>query len=166
MAADNLERAAFYYQRAFTLDPVHPLTLGSGPWFPATIANVYLKQGRFDAAVEELSRIATLRGASAREVKGLRDAFARFGMPGFWRSWMAMDRRQSAPDSYRLAELSALSGDTLGTVEWLERAYRERNPALIFLRVDPPLMPFHARPRVARIIAAMKYPSQPSSRRE
>jgi tetratricopeptide (TPR) repeat protein len=102
--AGDLDRAIAHYRRAQRLDPVNPLLLGTGPWLPVGPAEVYLWQGRHDEAVEEYVRIATLRGASANEVGAMRSAFAASGMPGFWRSWLEMDLRQSGrtPDPLRI----------------------------------------------------------------
>jgi hypothetical protein len=73
-----------------------------------------------------------------------------------------MDLRQSGsdPDPVRLAMLFGLTGDTTQVVYWLERAYRERNPALIWLRSHDVLARYHTQPRVAEILRAMKFPER------
>jgi tetratricopeptide (TPR) repeat protein len=156
--AGDLPRAIAEYRRAQQLDPVNPLALGLGPALPAGPARVYLWQGRYDEAVEEYVRIATLRGATASELDSMRSAFAASGMPGFWRKWLDMDLRQSGstPDPLRIATLWALIGDTAQTFHWLERAYAARNPGLIYLRSEPALENLRSHPRVARILSEMK----------
>jgi serine/threonine-protein kinase len=158
--AGDHHRAAAQYQRAFQLDPVHPLALGFGPSLPRGLAAVYLQQRRYQEAVEEYVKIATLRGATASELTALRSAFAASGMPGFWRSWLDMDLRQSGgtPDPLRIATLWALIGDTAQTFQWLDRAYAERHPGLIFLRTEPAFENLRSHPRVARILSEMKLP--------
>jgi TolB-like protein/DNA-binding SARP family transcriptional activator/Tfp pilus assembly protein PilF len=164
LAADYLrlgdyERALELYGRAMKLDPVHPLLLGSGPWLPGGPGNVYQAQGRHREAVDEYTRLATLRGATPAEVDALRDAFNLGGMPAFWRGWLAMDQRQmpDLQDPLRTAQLWLLSGDTAQAFDWLDRAFEERNPGLVMIRGSP-LGAMSSHPRVARIIAAMKLP--------
>jgi hypothetical protein len=134
-------------------------SLGLGPGLPVGPAGVYLSQGREKEAVEEYVRIAALRGASASELDSMRGAFARSGMPGFWRSWLGLDFRQSGgtPDPLRLATLFVLVGDTAQALHWLDRAYSERNPGLILLRGSV-FESLGSDPRVARILAGMKFP--------
>ena len=158
----DLQRALAEYRRAQQLDPVNPLTLGRGPATPVGPARVYLLQGRYDEALEEYVRIATLRGATTGEVDAMRSAYAASGMPGFWRKWLEMDLRQSgiAPDPLRIATLWALIGDTARTFDWLERAYAARNPGLVYVRSESALYSLRSHQRVARILSAMNFPAR------
>ena len=160
VAAGEFEQAILQYERARKLDPVHPLALGLGPSSPSSVGNVYSWQGRHQDALEEYLRIATLRGATARELDAMRDGYARDGMSGFWRGWIAMDLRQSSAsaDPLRIACEWALAGDTAQAFHWLERAYAERNPGLVFLRSELAFQNYLAHPRVARIVKQMKFP--------
>ena len=151
--AGALERA----RRAARLDPVHPLLLGLGPVQPSGVALILMSQGRRDEAVDEYLRLAALRGATRQEMESIRAGYASAGIAGFWRAWLAMDRRQSpSPDPMRMASLHALSGDTAGALDWLDRAYAERNPGLIYLQREPALAPLRAHPRFRGIVRAMK----------
>jgi len=62
-------------------------------------------------------------------------------------------------DPLRVAALSALAGDTAQALSWLERAYAERNPGLIFLRADPSYAAIRTHPRYLRIVREMRFPS-------
>jgi serine/threonine-protein kinase len=166
LAADYMvlglyDSALVHYGRAQKLDPSHTLLLGSGPFLPTGPGEVYLWQGRDEQAVEEYLKSATLRGASADELSEMRRAFAASGMPGFWRSWLEMDLRRSrgAPDALRVAKLWGLAGDTARSLDWLERAYAERNPALIFLQHDPAFAHVRSHPRVVRILRELNFPT-------
>jgi TolB-like protein/DNA-binding SARP family transcriptional activator len=166
LAADYLipgqyDSAIAVYRRAHQLDPSHTLFLGrTGPWLPTGPGEVYLWQGRDAEAVDEYVKIATLRGASSGEVDSLRRAFAASGREGFWRRWLEMDLRQSGgkPDPLRIAKLWGRAGDTARSLDWLERAYAEHNPGLVFLQVDPAFAELRSHPRVQRILAAMNFP--------
>ena len=161
-AAGDFDRALTQYSRAIRLDPVNPLALGLGPSLPGGPTLVYLKQRRYREAVEEYIKIATLRGANVREIESLRSAFTQSGMPAFWRRWLELDLRQSgpSPDPLRIAVIWAMTGDTAEAFRWLDRAYKEHNPGLIYLRTDLALAGLVSHPRVVRILNGMKLPSQ------
>jgi tetratricopeptide (TPR) repeat protein len=109
LVAGDPEGALPELERAVALDPVHALALGQGPWLPATPGEALRMLGRYREAVEDYVRIAGLRGASASEIYALRRGFETDGMPGFWRSWIAMDTRQSGrrPDPLRCSRRKA-----------------------------------------------------------
>lgn len=111
--------------------------------------------------MEEFIKVAELREATKHELDGLRVGYTTSGMPGFWRKWLEMDLRQSggAPDPLRVAILWSLIGDTARTVDWLERAYDERNPGLVGVRGNPTIEKLRSHPRVARIFSEMKLPA-------
>jgi tetratricopeptide (TPR) repeat protein len=156
----DYDRALDEARRAAKLDPLNPLLLGRGPSLPAGAAEVLLWKGQPDEAVDEYLRIATLRGAATVELQGMRDGYATTGLPGFWRAWLAMDLRQSgaSPDPLRMAATHLIIGDTTQGLDWLDRAFEERIPGLVFLHRDPVLSGLRAHPRVARIARAMKFP--------
>lgn len=158
----DYERGLELYGRAMELDPVHPLLVGHGPGQPSGPGMVYEEQGRDREAVAEYARLATLRGATPAEVEAMHDAFASGGMTAFWRAWIDMDQRQMAqfPDPVRMSRLWILAADTAQALDWLDRAYEERSPGLIYLGrgLPSPLDDMADHPRVARIIAAMKLP--------
>jgi hypothetical protein len=81
-------------------------------------------------------------------------------MTGFWKAWLAMDLRQSgpSPDPFRMAATYLASGDTARALDWLDRAFDERNPGLIYLRRDPVIGGMRGHPRVERIAEAMGLP--------
>ncbi len=161
LRAGEYDSALAQYRRAQQLDPVHPLALGLGPSLPAGPARVYWRQGRHDQAVEEYLKVALLRGASTSEQDAMRTAYAASGMPGFWRQWLDMEHREfgGAVDPMRTARLWAVIGDTAQALDWLDRAYRERNPGLIHLRSEAPFHDLLSHPRVARIVREMRFPA-------
>lgn len=155
--AGNDSAALRHYRRASQLDALNPLGLGLGPSLPISPAEIFLRRGRESEGVTEYLRIAALRGASPAELESLRAGHASAGMTGFWRAWLEMDLRQSgpSPDPLRVAATWATIGDTAKTFEWLERAYAERNPGLIYLGSDPGFRSVRTHPRLQRVLREM-----------
>ena len=136
--AGRFEEALAQYRRIMNVDAAHPLALGLGPHPPAGPWLIYWRQRRYEDVVGEFARIASVRGATAREVETLRSAYQRAGMPAFWRSWLEFELRHagSNPDPVRVATFHALAGDNAQALESLERAHRQRNPALVYVPAD------------------------------
>lgn len=159
-AANRLDEALAQFRRIVRLDPAHPLLLGLGPHPPTGLWQVYARQGRKEQVVDEYLRVGSMRGATTSELEHLRAAFARGGLPEFWRKWLAFDLRHSGsnPDPLRVASFHALAGDTANALDWVERAYGERNPALVYVFNEPRFAALRADPRFQRIFQEMKFP--------
>jgi hypothetical protein len=123
---------------------------------------VYLAQGRHDEAVEDYMRIAILRNASARQIGALRSSYADSSLPAFFRNWLELDLAQSGdtPDPIRIAATWVVIGDTTQSLDWLERAWADRNPGLIYIRSEPIFAGLLDSPRLATIVKAMRFPSR------
>jgi TolB-like protein/Flp pilus assembly protein TadD len=160
LIAGDYDRALEQARRAAQLDPLNPLMLGRGPGLPSGTAEVLLRLGHERDAIEEYLRIAHLRGATPPELQAMRDGHASSGMTGFWKAWLAMDLRQSgpSPDPVRMTATHLVAGDTAQALDWLDRAFDERTPGLIYLHRDPVISGMRAHPRVLRITRAMKFP--------
>ena len=156
----DYERALDNARQAERLDPVHPLLLGTGPYLPFGAGEVLRAMGRSDEAVEEYVRVATLRGATLKELDDMRAAYTRSGMSGFWKEWIDLDLRQSgdSPDPVRMAALRMLTADTARALDLLERAFDERNPSLIYIRREPVFDGLRTQPRFQRIVSGMRFP--------
>ena len=160
-AMGKLDDALLQYEHALRLDPSNALVLGLGPALPGGPVRIFLARGQDAEAVEELIRIAALRGATAAELDAMRGAFAKAGIRGVWRAWIDMDVRQhgGALDPLRAAVLWASAGDTDQALGWLERAHAERNPGLIFLLSERAFAGLQSNPRFVRIVREMKLDS-------
>jgi serine/threonine-protein kinase len=159
--AGRLKESLAAFERAVQLDPVHPIMMGTGPMPPTGPARVYLAEGREADAVRDLLRVATLRGESAGDVAALSAAFQADGMQGFWRRWLVMQQQRAGAsiDPMHVSMLYALAGNNPQALSWLERAYAERNPSLIFIRTDPAFVGLRTDPRYQRIEQAMRFPT-------
>ena len=154
----RFDDALVQFDRGLRLDPSNALALGLGPALPAGPVRVHIAMGRDTAAAEELVRLAALRKATPAELDAMRSAFAKSGLRGVWRSWLEMDLRQhgGAIDPLRAATLWASIGDTAQALDWLERAYAERIPGLIYLRSEKAFAGLQTHPRFVRILTEMK----------
>jgi TolB-like protein len=161
MVAGRLDEALAEYQRTQRLDPMIPQALGLGP-YPPVGGRIHLLRGHNEEAVQELVRVAALRGATASELDTLRNAFVQRGVRGFWRSWLEMDLRQagSAINPLRVSVLWAHTGDADQALDWLERAHAERNPGIIFLREEQTFAELRTHPRFVRIVQELKLPDR------
>ena len=94
-------------------------------------------------------------------ISDLRRAYADGGIRAYWRRRIEQSERDpnENKDPVRRAWMWARVGDTARTVEWIQRAYRERSVGLVFLGVLPDFEVARRDPRVNTIMAAMRLPS-------
>ena len=162
----RVEAALVPLERGTKAAPLNPGVLGLGPAPPEGPWRVYEAQGRLDDAVPALLRVAMLRNATPAELDALRAGFARGGMRGFWRAWLPMDRRQLgvppaglSMDPLHEATLYALAGENDRALDWLERAYAERAPGLIFLGTWYGFEGLRGEARYRRVLEGMRFPT-------
>ena len=158
MAAGQYDQAAESFRRGIDIDPRTPLVLGLGPGLPSGMGEVYERRGQLDAAVAEYVQVAERRGVPPEERRALRAAYAAGGMRAFWRRWLAFEERvaDGRPRALRVAAVWARIGDVAQSVPWLERAYAERDPGLVYLGVDPEWEAARRDPRVQAILRRMR----------
>jgi hypothetical protein len=77
-------------------------------------------------------------------------------MTGYWQRRLQMEKDEEAEQGevwpYRMAALNARLGHREEAINWLQRAYAERNSRLIFLGVDPVFDGVRSDPRVVQIL--------------
>jgi serine/threonine-protein kinase len=160
IAAGRFDLAPEQYQRGIDIDSLNPLVLGLGPGLPSGMGELYERQGRADSAVAEYIRVAVRRGAPAEETTALREAFAADGMRGFWRRWLVYEERTSpaAPRALLMGAILARIGDADRAIEWLERAYRDKDPGLVYLGTNPDWEALRGDPRFIALMERMRLP--------
>lgn len=158
--AGKYDLAEKYFRQAIDLEPGSPVVLGLGPGIHMGLGHVYERQGKLEAAMQEYMRIDSLDGATTAELARRRQAFASSGIRGYWRRRAESMEEEAGlpPDPVRLAWMWARVGDTERTVQRLQRAYRERSLALVYLGVTPEFAAARADPRVRTILEAMRLP--------
>ncbi len=60
--------------------------------------------------------------------------------------------------AYRIAALSAAIGETEEAMTWLERAYEERDPLLLFAKTDPSMDSLRSDPRFQDLLRRIGFP--------
>ena len=137
-AARNLYLARRYdeainqYQRSLDVDPNFPIAHKG-------LAEVYAQIGKYDEAVSEIERAIALSGRSIFILDDLGYIYARAGKREDARKVLE-DLDKLANDeyvpSYGRAVICAALGNKEDAMNWLEKAYDERN-FLVYLKVDP-----------------------------
>ena len=119
--ARHYEQAAEKCQQALELDPGFFHAHGN-------LAGIYVALHKDDRAFYEYQKTAVLSGRTPAELAALKQCFQRNGMKGVWRKLLEWDRKADGPDSYEIASLYSLLGETDEAFVWLQRAYGERSP--------------------------------------
>jgi tetratricopeptide (TPR) repeat protein len=129
--AGRYDEAIMQYRRASELDPNYPLIhLGA----------VYERKGMNDQAITEYLKEETRSGRSAGEIDALKSAYAASGMKGYWLKQLELLKEKAKQRPVRpleLAELYVQTGEKDSAFQWLEKAFEERDPQLIFLKTNP-----------------------------
>ncbi|MGB2769724.1 MAG: protein kinase [Candidatus Zixiibacteriota bacterium] len=155
MYAGQEEKAVKHAEGTLDIDP----TFG----FPHIIlATVNERRGRYDEAVEGHLKADSFTGTLTRqEVTALRTAYASFGWAGYLRKRLEIKQpkaEQGKVPPYDIAWLCARLGDTERAIEWLKRAYEERNPGLASLLIDDVFDKLRSDPRFVELIKKMGFP--------
>jgi TolB-like protein/DNA-binding winged helix-turn-helix (wHTH) protein/Tfp pilus assembly protein PilF len=129
--AGRYDRAIEQFKKVRELFPNY-LLINPGP--------SYERKGMYDHAVQEYLDNEVRWGMPAGDVAALRQAYGVRGWRGYWQKRLELAREEERQRPVRaifLAELYARLGEKDQALEWLERAYEERHPSLIFLNLDP-----------------------------
>lgn len=127
------------------------------------LGQAYEQKGLDDEAVEEYLRAWTIEHYEAPEAtQRLKEAYERSGMRGFWRKRLEMGKEIVArgvfTPAFYIAELHALAGERERAFEWLEKAYEERSPLLIDLKVRSEFDGLRSDPRYADLLRRVGLP--------
>lgn len=104
------------------------------------LGNAYVEKGMYSEAIGAFQTAATLSGEqpeqAARRATELKAAYAASGAKGYWEKQLeyAKDGKVSP---YGVAGIYARLGNKEEALEWLDKAYRERDPYVVYLKIDP-----------------------------
>jgi serine/threonine-protein kinase len=110
-------------------------------WYVHMLASsVYIEKGMFSEAIAEARKSKELNSASAYCVGFLAYALARSGDAAAARSVLEELLKQNSQgyiSPYTIALAYNGLGERTETLSWLERGITERDPKMVFLKVEP-----------------------------
>jgi TolB-like protein/Tfp pilus assembly protein PilF len=104
------------------------------------LGNAYLEKGMYGEAIGAFQTAATLSGEqpemAAKKATELKAAYAASGARGYWEKQLEYSKDGNV-SSYGLASIYARLGNKEEALKWLDKAYRERDPYVVYLKIDP-----------------------------
>jgi tetratricopeptide (TPR) repeat protein len=135
LRARKYDQAIEQFRKALELDPNHFLP-------HHRLGTTYSLQGLHEAAIEEAQKAVALSGRSTETLAGLGQVYAAAGMSEEMQQVLdelMLHSRERYVSPYNVAKIYATVGDKEQAFRWLEKAYEERNPDFIELKVEPAL---------------------------
>jgi eukaryotic-like serine/threonine-protein kinase len=153
--ARRFDRSVVPYRKCLELDP----TFGAAH---TDLARSLEHLGRADEAIEEFVRGTAGPDGRSRPSSGLAILYARAGRQDDARSTLesvqALAQKQFV-SPYGIASYYAVIGDNDRALDWLEKAYAERDGTLVWLKVHPRLDGLRGEPRFRDLLARMRLDS-------
>ena len=124
------------------------------------LAYVYMQKKMYPEAVAEWQTAMNLFGEPALAATS-GEAFRVSGFQGFLKSWIDKWPKDwlATERSFDIAQLFAMLGDKSEALNWLQRAFTERESPMVFLRSDPVFDPLRSDPRFQALIQKMNFPN-------
>ena len=113
---------------------------------------------QLDEAIAAWQKCMILRGESAQAVAAMRHAYEVGGIRAYWRWRVAHDRSARQVNLWAVALWSAQARQIDQALQWLEKAYEQRDAGLTLLRVEPFLDPIRSDPRFQDLVRRMSFP--------
>jgi DNA-binding winged helix-turn-helix (wHTH) protein/TolB-like protein/Flp pilus assembly protein TadD len=146
--AGQTDEALLRLEKIFELDPNF--------WFAHYYASsAYIAKGMYGEAITEARKAREFSDGNAYPTAFLGYALAKSGKQSEARAELEAllklsNERYVPPD--HIAMIYNGLGETDKTLEWLDRCYRERNPRMVFLKVEPKWNNLHDDPRFADLL--------------
>jgi TolB-like protein/Tfp pilus assembly protein PilF len=145
------DKAIEQFKKALNLDP-------SFPNVHRYIALCYLHKGMYDNAMVELQEMMTLEGIDPKLIAEVQNMYETSGIKGVLKmflNYQKMASMQRYVDPLGFAQIHAFLDEKDQAFEWLEKAYEERSPMLVYLRVNPLFDNIRSDPRFKAILKKM-----------
>jgi len=142
------------YGRALELDP-------NFFWSYLWIGQAYVEKGMHEEAITEIKKAVALSAGNTRVLATLAYAYAISGRRGEALKVLNDLRarsKQSYVSPYFIALIYAGLGENDRTLEWLEKAYQERHPYLVHLKVEPVFRNLRANPHFQDLLRRIGFP--------
>ena len=130
-------------------------------WMPHSFAAIaYIEKGMYPEALAEARKARALSAASTFSIMLETYALARMGnREGAEKTlgeMMEIGKTRGMPPTHIAHAYNAL-GDTESALEWLERGFTERDPKMVFLKVDPKWNSLRSQPRFIELMKRMNF---------
>jgi tetratricopeptide (TPR) repeat protein len=125
------------------------------------LGEVYVGKGMCKESIEEFTRRDELNGQAA-DAQAPRQSFAEAGCQGAFRRRLERDKERAKREylaAGRLAYDCMQLGDKEGALQYLEKAYQERDAVMLYLAVDPLFDPLRSDPRFQDFLRRMNLPT-------
>jgi TolB-like protein/Tfp pilus assembly protein PilF len=136
-------------KKAIDLNPMSTTIYGWLGW-------AYESKGMNDDAVRVFLKDFAVNGETPETIDGLRQAYARAGMTGYWRASLGVG--ELGRDPYHMGATLARLGDRDDAFRWLQKALDARSAFIKYIKVDPELDPLRADPRFRELVYRMGLP--------
>ena len=142
------------YQKALDLEPGY-----TGAF--ARLGSAYQELGRDQEAVAAYQRAASLDGEDPATIARLSEAFETGGMHGYWAA--RLERLQAQASRGPVSPLAFASiyvrlGQYDDALDWLDRAYRQHVPMLVWVCAGRDWAPLRTHPRFQALLKLMRLP--------
>jgi len=153
-ASGQVDKAMEQSKKALKLDPTRVSTISS-------MVEDYLCMYMYQEAIASVERAMDLAGRTPDLVASLARAYALSGSKDEAET-LLQELQERTTSEYILptffAEVYASLGNTDEAFRWLEKAYKERNWEMLFLRTSPKWDSLRSDPRFDDFVQRMKYP--------
>jgi tetratricopeptide (TPR) repeat protein len=150
----HYDEAIDLYGKAHNLDPDFVPV-------PYLIGQVYERKGMYDRAIDECRKALNSSPGNPIILPTLGYAYARAGRKDEAQAILNMSletRKQHFVSPFLIALLYAALDKKDEAIDWLNKAYDERDPQLIFIRLEVQLDPLHSEPRFKELLQRMGIP--------
>jgi tetratricopeptide (TPR) repeat protein len=144
--ARRYDEAIEQCQRTIELDPTF---LRNYHW----LARAYADKGLYDQAVAAYLREEEV--LDPKRATSLRVAYAVSGWRGYWQKQLNLykeEAKRQLVSPIEFARIHARLEEKEQAIVWLEKAYDERDPALLMLNVDPEFRNLRSEPRFTKLL--------------
>ena len=126
----------------------------------AVLSWMYEYSGRHDESIEQQKTFLKLVGASEKEIDEMIRLYKAGGMSAVHRVDIQNLLAQRPARFYELAEMYASVGEREKSIEYLQKAYTDRDSSLIFMGVAKELDPVRSDPRFRDLLLKMRLPER------
>jgi serine/threonine-protein kinase len=125
------------------------------------MGNVYIEKGMYNEAIAAIRTADSIAGRGPERTDALQHAFATGGPEGYWKKqleFLKADSEKGALLDYSIASVYARLNDKEQSINWLEKAFRSRDPFLVYVKIDQPFDSFRSDPRVIDLMRRVGLP--------